>query len=203
MIDLTQYWPWGTVMTKLFINADSGAIAIGQQTRPIAHPAGLQAITLTDTDGTLAMLDRWHLALDPARGVIEYQDDAANGNRYVYIQPLRWGGQANIGDRFDGQLQLDPEQSIGIPPDDRAYGWSSVVVAAITDIETPAGKFSDVVRLDWSQSWCADAGCTTTNDNVGSYYFAPGVGIVQMDWTYPERRSALLAAIVRNRVPGA
>lgn len=195
-IDLTQYWPFAPVVTtKLFTNPLTGVIAMAQQTRPIAGPDGQPAITMTDFDANLAFIDRWYLRVDPALGVVEYRDDYAAGPM-IYIKPAQWGrASQEIGEKLSFQMQLDPTASVGVPDDDRQYGWLTTWVEDIVPtLITPYGLFSNVARIDWYQSWCSSADCSTRDDSVGSYYFAPGVGIVRMVWSAPTPGTAELAA---------
>lgn len=195
MVDVTQYWILAKVVTKIYLALGSPLPTIYnmEQMRPQAAPNGNPGVMLTQINQYGQWFAEWFLEKDPVRGVLEYKD----------AYPLPWGGVAvmasgykvpwgvstmSIGQTISLQLHVDPSQSAGYPTTDSAYMWgwqTTTLTAVLPNMDVPAGTYYNVIRLDWTQYWCANATCTTYNGGAGTFYMAPGVGVIRRDMIDP------------------
>jgi hypothetical protein len=176
MTDLTTYWIVASVITKVFVSSDGLTTERVQQWRPYLGPNNEPGITLLETDSTGKWADTWFLAKDPTMGTIEYSDTLPNGT--FPLAPgyyIRWGtANMNVGDTLSYQAhQLNGN-----------WGWNIATFAALLQsYAVPAGTFVNVVKIDWSQSWCNNLPyCTSQTTVTGSYWLAPGVGMIAMSF---------------------
>lgn len=178
MVDLTTYWIMAQVVSKIFLS--SGSVAEFHQDRLAPGPGGIPGITMKEMDSSGSFLDTWYLAVDPLLGVVEYRDDFADGHQALYAPGYygRWGGASmNIGDVLSYQLHQSNVSGA------QGWGWQTVkLTALIPEFSVPAGTFTDVVQIDWTQSWCANPTCTTQTAFAGTYWLAQGLGQIQMRW---------------------
>lgn len=178
-MDITSYWPL-QAMTKTFANVIGLFPALTQQTQPEVLPNGEIGVAMRETDWQGQWTDTWHLRHDPTRGVLETQDDYPNTiSAMAAGLEIPWG----TTDMFIGQTIEAP---IGTAS---THGFQVVTLAELLpEMDVPGGAFHDVVRLDWIQAW-------GNNTYAGSYYMAPDVGMIRMDWMLPTVGSAVLTSL--------
>ena len=175
MIDVREYWPWpatGEALTNVF---DGGIVQ--------TYSAAQGGVRLRETvNGTWK--DDWFYRYDTFRGVLEYEDvypKTTALQKMMFWTPvicnicvpgkeIIWGGVQKVGDSISGLCQTS---GIG-----GQHGWQRVDFQdLLVSFDTPAGKFFDVLVLEYWQSW--------SNGLVkgAKTWFAPGMGQIRAEWT--------------------
>jgi hypothetical protein len=135
----------------------------------------------------------------------EYRDDGTQilevatelpGSHLVYEvgKEIQWGGVMTLNDVVTRAVHVDVAASTGVTSGYWNWGTQKITFAAFySSFTTGAGlTFSNVVKLNNFQSWCANSGCSyPSGQNIWTqnYYLAPGVGVVQIDYVSPTTRT--------------
>jgi len=208
-VNMADYWPSPAVGEQLLVQ--DATLAYGPEVLSVLHryrvgaPIGGKAVTqLDDYITTTGWLDAWFLYKN-GPSIIEIANTFPVNKRNIYKvgKEITWGATMNVGDVTQGSIEIDLTKSTGIVAGPSNYGWQRITYEAFLPTFTNDGglAFTNVVRMRVFQSWCKTNACDYPAGQSSyemTYWMAPGLGMIQIDYISPTVRRDYAKSVTRT-----
>ena len=218
--NICDYWPTiqaGRQQIVQFQATQGTAQWLGLTQRYVNRGSvgGYPVLRLDDFNST-GWLDAWEMRCDSGRGWLEVADHFPGGNHKVYTvgKEIPWGGTVEVGQVINLPVHVNVAASTGETSGIHNWGRQILTFEELLPTMTlPSGLvFDNVLKVHLLHSWCkANSDCSYPANQWTwkvRYWFAPGVGIVQIQYLQspnqtfdPPRIDYAKAVIVTHEMP--
>ena len=183
MFDIRNYWPNTSTNEQLLVEF-SAVPPIGvlktllKRYKQGGTIRGIPVMVLDEYVPGVGWVDAWKYRPD-ARGILEVATHQPGSFKlYAIGKEIIWGGIQNVGDVIGGQIGIEPLNGWW------CWGWQMIQFQDFLSSFTNAGgkQFVNVVKLHFLQYWCANGTCSVTNVTGATYWMAPGLGAIQIQY---------------------
>ncbi len=197
-VDLRNYWPQPAAGLQI-INQDwATSPAFRSLLRRYVKRGQVRSndvYRLDEYTSSTGWIDAWELR-DDGTQMLEVGTWTSPTVHLVYEvgKEIQWGGSMTLNDFSTRTVHVDVSASTGVTSGYWNWGTQKITFSAFYSSFTNAHglTFSNVVKLNVFQSWCANSGCAyPSGQNIWTmnYYLAPGVGIVELEYLTPTART--------------